>query len=999
MDVAGTFRTLSQPISRLSFQGWRAYVFATGMIALAVLTRWLLPEDLGLRVPFPTFFLAVFLSAWVGGWRAGLLASCLTVVCGFTIFPITRPPLDWRDAVALGFVFSVCVVGAYACSRLRGSMDVIEKDRLWCRRILERIGDAVLVVDEAERLRYFNQHAAGLWGLQDSDIGRKVDAVAGFWGENHGGRFEDLAALIRDQDGDGELPPGLEVRTDGQAIPVVGTISRFQDPEYGAAAIVAVQSIHALRQANLQVESTERRMRALFDSDIVGLFSINGRGRIISINRAMLRLLDYPLDGQSGPHELQDIADEDLLAQLGIGGTENAIAFGPFDCALLDRSNNPVWVALGVVPITLRERIVFATDIRSRRLAESALALKQTELRLILNAVPARIAYMDADGVFQWANRNFTEWFGVHGDIKGRSLDTVMPPDVVATLYQPLQVARRGFVGQVEWLENHADYGLRWTTTTFSPDLDDRGRVRGVISLCMDSTERHENEEALRRSDAEHRTLAENVPHMVWMSDPQGSLQYCNARWHEYTGREALGHWTGPMHPNDRPSADAAFGQAMVSRTGLNIEARYRRADDGAFRWHLVRALPLLDPLGQVLRWYGTCTDIEDQKIAQETLREAHSRTTHFLATLSHELRNPLAALMASAEVLDHAQSDAERLSETGKAIQRQAWHLKRLTDDLLDISRITLGRIQMANTVIDLREICQDVCADFSEKAERFEVRLECRVPPEHILVTGDPSRIRQCVDNLVSNAIKASSGGMGVFVETRVGERFAEIIVRDEGVGIEEDALSTIFLPFSQGDEWRNQGLGLGLSIVSKLVELHGGSVWAESRGRNQGSTFGIRLPLADSKPPARPAPVEMPPEALVGRVLIVDDETDNAVALQYLLALDGHDVFVAEDGVAALALAESVQPDVVICDLGLPPPLHGLEVARHLRQARGDGIHLCAYSGYGAREDVQRSLASGFDAHLTKPGTPRSIADEVARGLARVKRSRESKSPAPQ
>ena len=1235
VNLSALFRTLSQPISRLSLDGWQAYAFGAGMVALAVVTRWTLPEGLGSRVPFPTFFLAVFLSAWVGGLRAGLFASVLTILCGIVIFPITKPPWDWRDFVALSFVFSVCVVGAYACGRLRASTDVIEKDRAWYERILDRVGDAVLVVDRAGLLRYYNSEAASLWSLDERCLGRPVDSAIGLWFEAGGARFDDFGALVREQEGSWELPLGLEVRTGARPIPVVGNVSRFQDPEYGDAAVVSVQGVQALRDAARLVEATERRMRALFESDIVGLFSIDGRGRISTINDAMLRLLDYPAPG---PERLHDVADEVLLSLLGVDGTENDVSYGPFDCRLRGRSGDEIWVSLGAVPISNRERMVFVTDIRARkqaerdhietknllqiiidqvpalvsfvspdgrtvlanrnfrdftghmsdgldwrsglspavaegilehlpavrngsscefvlrtesadnglrdlqvhlvsyrpidqeragtvvyayditerlsreralassearfrrlaeassavvwqasasgrltaqigwteftgappasaieewlawvhpqdldtarhliaalrvrdsgceaefrlrhasgayryvnvravvlegageagtewigtirdihqrRMAEEALASKEIELRLILNAVPARIAYLNAEAEFQWANHNFTEWFGFHGDIKGRSLDDVMAADAVAALYKALQVARRGFVSQEEWMETHPVHGLRWTTTTFSPDLDESGRVRGVISLCMDSTQRHEAEEALRRSDAEHRTLAENVPHMVWMADDRGVLQYCNSRWQEYTGRAASGRFTEPMHPADREAAEQAFVEASRARTELNMEVRFLRASDGAPRWHLVRAMPLLHAEGNFLRWYGTCTDIEDQKVAQETLREAHSRTNHFLATLSHELRNPLAALMASAEVLEHDASDPARRHEAASAIKRQSWHLKKLTDDLLDISRITLGKIQMATTTVDLSEICRHVCTDFAGKAQRCGVELDCEVPPEPLRVEGDPTRVRQCVDNLVSNAIKASAPGMRVSVKAGVVGRFAEIVVKDEGVGIDEDARSTIFLPFSQADDWRSRGLGLGLSIVSRLVELHGGSVWVESAGRDMGSTFGIRLPLASAHaaaPASEPRQAEIG-EALTGKVLIVDDETDNAVALQYLLALEGHDVYVAEDGIAALAAAETTQPDVVICDLGLPPPMHGLEVAARLRARFGDRLHLCAYSGYGSQEDVARSLAAGFDAHLTKPGTPRAIAAEVRRGLVRVSAS---------
>ena len=1119
MSFPELFRTLSQPISRLSLRGWQAYLFALGMIVAAAVVRWALPEALGSRVPFPTFFLAVFLSAWVGGWRAGLLASVLTLLCGILVFPITRPPFDWRDFVALSFVFSVCVVGAYACSRLRASTDVIEKDRAWYERILDRIGDAVVVLDDEGRLRYYNGQAAGLWSLHDGQLGRDAGQSLVLWLEGREEQCDGLGEMVRDNPGSWDLPLGLEVRAGARRIPVVGNVSRFSDPEYGDAAVVSVQNIQALREASRRVEASERRMRALFDSDVVGLFSIDGRGRISAMNDGMLRMLGYPTGGDGAPQMLDQVADESLLSVLGVDGTENAVAYGPMDCRLSGRSGEDAWVSLGVVPITPRERMVFAIDIgarkraeravassearfrrlaeasaavvwqanasgaltaqigwteftgapllasfddwlewvhpddreaasqliialhtqhagieaelrlrhasgdhrhvgiravvleggdsgttewigtmrdiHQRRVAEQALASKEAQLRLILNAMPARIAYLDREAVFQWANGNFTEWFGFSGTIRGRPLAEVLPPDVVATLYKPLQIARRGFVGQLEWLENHPTLGLRWTTTTFSPDLDEDGRVRGVISLCMDSTDRHEAEDALRRSDAEHRTLAENVPHMVWMSDAEGRLQYCNARWHEYTGQDSSSRWTDPAHPADRQAAEDALRDAARARSELNIEVRYCRAIDGAYRWHLVRALPLLDGDDRVLRWYGTCTDIEDQKIAQETLREAHSRTTHFLATLSHELRNPLAALMASAELLEHPTLDEDRRRDASQAIQRQAWHLKRLTDDLLDISRITLGKIQMTTTTVDLREVCRHVCVDFTEKADRLGVGLDCDVPDEPILVNGDPSRIRQCVDNLVSNALKASAPGMRVRVSTRTGERFAEIVVSDEGVGIEEEALTTIFLPFSQGHDWVNRGLGLGLSIVSRLVELHGGSVWVDSSGRHQGATFGIRLPLASgARLPAAPAREPSRPPSTMGKVLVVDDEIDNAVALQYLLALEGHDVSVAEDGVAAIALAETQQPDVVICDLGLPPPLDGYQVAERLRALRGGDLHLCAYSGYGSPQDIARSLASGFDTHLTKPATPKAIAAEVRRGLERVMASRGGK-----
>ncbi len=865
-------RLLFQPISRLSLTGWQAYAFAAAMVLAAAVVRWALPEGLGTRVPFPTFFVAVFVSAWVGGWPAGLLASLLTIAMGAFVFPVSLPPWTWRDLVALGFVFVVCVFAAAVTARLRRSLDLIERDREWHRRILDRVGDAVLVVDAGGALRFCNRQAARLWHLGPEDLGRDAAMATTLWFEDGQHRYAGLRRLIDEVQDSVDLPAGLEVRDGDRRLAVVGNVSRFVDPDYGAGAVIAVQLVQDLRDASRRAETME------------------------------------------------------------------------------------------------------------------------SELRLILETAPARIAYLGADGHYRWANGSFTDWFDFVGDIKGQPPEALMDAETIAVLQPALAQARFGATAEIEWLHAHPRLGRRWTTTTFTPDLDTLGKVRGIISLCIDSTERHDTEDALRRSDAEHRSLAENVPHMVWMAGSDGELQYVNSRWREFTGGGLPGRWYDAVHPDDRERACEGFARARADGTALGMELRWCRAADGAPRWHLVRAVPLHDADGAVWRWYGTCTDIQDQKTAQDTLREAHRRTTHFLATLSHELRNPLAALSASAALLEHAGAGDAVRSEASATIGRQTLHLKRLVDDLLDISRITLDKIQITPATIDLREICRDVCRDFSDRARRRDMTLDCQVPDHAILVHGDPARLRQCVDNLVSNALKASSAGMTVTVTVQVDDTHAEVVVADEGIGLAPESLASVFETFVQGEDWRNRGLGLGLSIVQRLVELHGGDVRAESAGPGHGARFIVRLPRVAGQvlPEDAPATAAAAAEAAAGVVLVVDDEADNSHALQYLLQLEGFDAHVADDGAAALATAAAVKPDVVLCDLGLPEPMDGYEVARRLRAMFGESVHLCAYSGYGSQADIDRSLAEGFDAHITKPGTPSAILAEIRAGLARLRRT---------
>lgn len=625
-------------------------------------------------------------------------------------------------------------------------------------------------------------------------------------------------------------------------------------------------------------------------------------------------------------------------------------------------------------------------DIHTRRVYASALAARESELRLILETVPARLAYLNPQSELQWCNRAFAEWFCIHPNVHGEAISVLLPEEVMSSFRGALARAQNGQQASVEWTYLHPELGLRWSTTTFTSDLEPDGRVRGVITLCMDCTDRHEREASLRRSVAEHQALVENVPQMVWMADPQGKVEYFNQRWYEFTLLLDSASWTAAIHPHERAQAEEAFDRARATGTEFSIEVRYRRGDDGQFRWHLVRATPLCRDDGSIIRWYGTCTDIEDQKVAQQTLQEAQSRTDQFLATLSHELRNPLAALVANSYLLDLSSPAHNQWQDASATIRRQAVHLKRLVDDLLDISRITLGKVRLNSQLFDVGALCGDACRDFSEVASTHGVDLGCDVPDEALWMMGDPARIRQCIDNLVSNAIKASFEKGRVRISTRAKGEVLEIAVEDEGVGIPSDLLRGIFHPFAQGDAWRQTGLGLGLSIVRKMVELHGGRVRADSAGPGFGARFTVSLPFDPSLAPAvePEKPAQRSGERRKGKVMLVDDEQDSARALGYLLEMEGHEVHTVADGATALRLALHLKPQIVVCDIGLPPPLDGLQVAERLLANAEQPSYLIAYSGYGTTNDVERSLRSGFNVHLTKPCNPAVLIAEIDKGL---------------
>jgi signal transduction histidine kinase len=369
-----------------------------------------------------------------------------------------------------------------------------------------------------------------------------------------------------------------------------------------------------------------------------------------------------------------------------------------------------------------------------------------------------------------------------------------------------------------------------------------------------------------------------------------------------------------------------------------------------------------------------------ERRRAEERLREADRRKNEFLATLSHELRNPLAAIANAVRFAKVAGSDEPGQAAARDIAARQVEHLTRLIDDLLDVSRITSGRIALRLERVSLGEVVTRALEAVRPHAEARGQHLAVRLPETPVAVDGDPVRLAQIVVNLVGNAIKYSSDGGEIEIEAGRSEvdgaPCAFVAVRDSGIGIAADMLPYVFDLFSRaqesGDE-RDASLGVGLALVRELVALHGGSVQASSAGRGAGAKFMVRLPLAAGDPVVAPAPErEIPPRGAgrARRVLLVDDNRDSAESLAQLLQLFGHEIWQAYSGRDAVATACSRRPDLVLLDIGMPD-LSGYEVARQIRAEPSlAGTTLVALTGYGSEEDRRRSRAAGFDCHLVKP-----------------------------
>lgn len=508
----------------------------------------------------------------------------------------------------------------------------------------------------------------------------------------------------------------------------------------------------------------------------------------------------------------------------------------------------------------------------------------------------------------------------------------------------------------------------------------------------------HENE--LQRSSAEQfQVLADTLPLLAWYCEPDGQMRWCNRRWYEYVGTPPgqLGNWKREelLDEDERERVIANWSRALQS--GEPWEDVYRlRRHDGVRRWFLARAVPYRDRSGKIVRWFGTNVDIDQQKIMEATAEAASRAKDEFLAMLGHELRNPLAPIQTA---LDLMRLRIPGVAEQERAIiERQVKHLTRLVDDLLDVSRITQGKIELRREPTELSEVVARAVELASPLLEKKSHQLTVDVPERDLTVRGDPTRLAQVVANVLTNAAKYTEPGGEISIrgERRSGGEAPgdgpriSLRIRDNGIGISEDMRSRIFDLFTQERQAFDRaqgGLGLGLAIARSIVEMHGGTIAAHSEGLGRGSEFVIELPVLHrpSKPSqaAVSAPDAEPKQHL--RILVVDDNQDAAELLAEALAKSGHEVQHAFDGPSALALLSTFVPEVAVLDLGLPV-MDGYELVAQLRAKlpAGSGRYI-AVTGYGQAEDRRRTKEAGFHLHLVKPINLKQVREAIKKVMA--------------
>jgi PAS domain S-box-containing protein len=552
--------------------------------------------------------------------------------------------------------------------------------------------------------------------------------------------------------------------------------------------------------------------------------------------------------------------------------------------------------------------------------------------------------------------------------------------------YTPEAVAARWPDEELQLAETHGrfeDEGWRvrndgtrfWANVVITP-VYENGVLRGFLKLTRDLTDRKRAEEELRRSEATSRLLVESVKeYAIVMLDAQGRVATWNRgaeRIKQYTAAEIIGRHFSVFYSSEDVAAGKPEQRLKLARELGSIEDEgWRMRKDGSLFWANVVVTALFDSDGKLLGYAKITRDMTDKRKV-EALEVADRQKNNFLAMLAHELRNPLAPISNGLQTLKLGGTDASVVEQTTAMMERQLVHLVRLVDDLLDVSRIVTGKMQFRKEPVELSTVS---------------------LPARPVIVDADAVRLAQVFSNLLNNAAKYTETPSQIWlqVERDPNEDQVLVRVRDKGIGIAPEMLPNIFNLFVQADSSLARsrgGLGIGLSVVQRLVELHGGTVTAYSAGLGHGSEFVVRLPTSNKFPAAtrqtqrRPSPRR--------KILVVDDNADAALTISTLLRTWGHDVLSVFDGPSALESVRNFKPDIVLLDIGMPG-MSGYDVARHLRDEAGlRETVIIAVTGYGRESDKERSFAAGFDYHLTKPPDPQVLESLLAAPEPRSQRA---------
>ena len=629
-------------------------------------------------------------------------------------------------------------------------------------------------------------------------------------------------------------------------------------------------------------------------------------------------------------------------------------------------------------------------DLTGRMENEERLRTSEERFRMLIeNVQDYAIFLLDPDGHVATWNAGAQRIKGYNAsDIIGKHFSVFYTPESISTGWPQRELEEAKRVGRFE------DEGWRvrkdgtrfWANVVITALFSGDGELRGFSKITRDLTERRAQEDRVRQSEERFRLLLEGIEdYAIFLLDPEGRVTSWNTGAQKMTGwtaDEIVGHsFELFFTPEDvtRGAPAAELRNAVLNRRSEQRGWRLRK--DGRRYWADSVVTSLHDPEGRLRAFSKVVRDLSEKKRI-ENLEEQGRHLTEFLAMLAHELRNPLAPIRNAVGILGMGKDQTPQSAWAREVIDRQTTQLTRLVDDLLDVSRITRGKLRLQSTAMDVKSAVMRAVESSKPLIDRRKQQLRIELPETPVMVHGDLTRITQVTLNLLNNAAKYTQEGGEIRVALAQEGNQAVLRVRDNGAGIPPQLMDVIFDLFAQGERTIDRsegGLGIGLTLAKRIVVLHGGSIEAHSEGVAEGSEFIVRLPILAPnlmRMSQMATDGDAGPSAHQQSVLVVDDNEDSATSTAALLRLAGHDVDVVHHGQAALDALDERMPDVMLLDIGLPG-MSGYEVAREARsRPGGDELRIYAMTGYGHEDDRRRSLAAGFNGHLVKPVMPAEL-----------------------
>jgi PAS domain S-box-containing protein len=751
---------------------------------------------------------------------------------------------------------------------------------------------------------------------------------------------------------------------------------------YLATSTVVIGLVNAMRTARREAHRRDELLRATLGSTSDAVVTTDMSGRIMSVNPVAETLLGWTERNARGQllSDVFHVVDEDTRAAIENPTTqvlrEDKVVGLANHSILIARDGTERPIADSAAPLRDEQGhivgcVLVFSDVTERRKAEVALERSERELADFFNNASVPLHCIGPDGVILRANQAELDLLGytreeyVGHPISRFHVDRDVIDDALARLFRGDSLKRYP-------ARMRCKNGSIKKVLIDSNSLWEKGRFVHSRCFMFDVTEQKREEET--------RSLLAAI---VAASDDaivSKTLDGIVLSWNEgaqrlfgYSPAEVVGRSIDRIIPPELREEDRQILQRIRQGERVDHFETVRVAKDGRRVDVSLTVSPVRDESGRVIGASKVARDISERKRIDTALRDADRRKDEFLATLAHELRNPLAPIRHSLEILLRSEGDPRLFRQATDILGRQLSHMIRLVDDLLDVSRITRDKLELRKTRVELAAIVRHAVEASRPLAERDQQTIEVTLPHQPIYLDADPVRLTQVFSNLFNNACQYTEPGGRISLTAERQKDEAVLVVRDSGIGMPADQLDGIFEMFAQVEadsERPRRGLGIGLTLVRRLVQLHGGTVTARSEGRGLGSEFEVRLPILQAGPELEESASFYPPEAGTCRILVVDDNRDSADSISTLLQMSGHKTFIVHDGLAAVEAAEQLRPEVVLLDVGLPK-INGIDACRRIRShAWGKAMVIVALTGWGQDHDRRSTREAGFDAHLVKP-----------------------------